>query len=122
LQSEAKRLEVEPDENAATFIYDYANVGHISDRWGMGFWKMCPASYIRFNPTNTPQYAKLAVEAAEWIEAGVPQYALDGDIPAAAMGDLIQFILTYWKIDKAESKIKAIQEARTNISVGRSGG
>jgi len=105
----------EGDLEGGTFLYDYANVGHVADRWGMDFWWACPASYVRFNPNPALPVAQAAVDAAQWIRTGAPQWALDGTPPTPRMASLIEVALAYWRIEEAEAKARAYEEARNNV-------
>jgi hypothetical protein len=117
LVEEAKRLEADPDVDMACYLYPWANVGHIQERYGLGYWGMCPAYYSRFNKTDSLQFAMGVVEAAEWIRLGAPNMCLEGETPSAIMSDMIQFTLGFWQMQKAEAKLRAIEEAKSNISV-----
>lgn len=108
LESEAKRLESEPTTEFASYLYDYANVGYISDRWDLGCWQYCPASYVRFNKTQAPHIARAAIDAAEWIRLKHPQWALDGTSPTPRMERLIKLALGFWQ----QQKIDAIEKMR----------
>lgn len=111
LETEAKRLESEPDVIFAQYLYRYANIGHISDRWGLGCWDFCPASYVRFNNTQAPHIARAAIDAAEWIRLKHPQWALDGTSPTPRMERLIKLALGFWQ----QQKIDAIDKMREEM-------
>lgn len=113
----AKEWEVEPDLDCAQSLYVYADIGHIQSRYGFGYWQMCPAYYARFNKTDTITYANIALDAASWIENGNPAWALNGETPVHAMSELILFCLQYWKMEKMDAKIKALENAKSNINI-----
>lgn len=117
VEEEAKKLEAEPDVDMACYLYPWANVGHISDRYGMEYWGMCPAYYSRFNKTDSLQFAMGVVEAADWIRNGAPHLCLEGATPSALMAELINFTLGYWRVEKSEMKLRAMEEARSNIQI-----
>lgn len=112
IEAEAARMgfDVE-DVEGGMYLYDYANIGHVADRWGMDFWWACPASYVRKNTSPALAVAAAAIDAAEWIRAGVPQWALDGQPPTPRMSSLIQTALAYWRIEEAEAKAQAYKDA-----------
>lgn len=111
LTEECARLEIAPDADGACFLYDYADVGHAESRWGQGFWRFCPASYVRFNTGPAVMVASAAVEAAAWIKAGAPQWALDGQPPTPRMSELIQMCLMFWRLEEAEAHALALKDA-----------
>lgn len=115
IEKEAKRWGFDPrDTEGGAYLYRYANIGHVADRWGLDYWWACPASYARKNPTPAVSVARAAIEAAQWIREGVPQWALDGQPPTPRMATLIQMCLSFWRIEEAEAKAKAYEDARNN--------
>ena len=115
LESEAKRLESEPTVEFALFLYEYANVGHVHDRWGLGCWDFCPASYVRFNQEPSLHIARAAIDAAEWIRLKHPQWALDGTSPTPRMERLIKLALGFWQQQKIDSIEKMREEMKINV-------
>lgn len=103
----------------ALYLYDYANVGHIFDLWGMSCWDFCPASHVRFNTTPSLQIARAAIDAAEWIRLGHPHWALDGTSPTPRMERLIKLALGFWKQMEIDAMKKAHDEAKEKAKTGR---
>lgn len=115
LEAEAKRLESEPNVDFALYLYPYANVGHAHDRWGLGCWDFCPASYVRFNKEPSLHIARAAIDAAEWIRLKHPQWALDGTSPTPRMERLIKLALGFWQQQKIEQIEKMREEMKINV-------
>jgi hypothetical protein len=113
IRSEAERYGFDPtDTEGGVYLYPYANLGHVADTWQMDFWWACPASYARKNPSPAVQIAHAAIEAAQWIREGVPQWALDGTPPTPRMASLVQTCLAYWRIEEAEARAAAYDAAK----------
>lgn len=116
LEAEAARMDSEPNVEFAQYLYDYANIGHIHDRWGLGCWDFCPASYVRFNNTIAPHIARAAIDAAEWIRLKHPQWALDGTSPTPRMERLIKLALGFWQQQKADAIEKMRADMKINVN------
>lgn len=113
IADEAKRYGFDPaDVEGGLYLYPYANLAHVADRWGLDFWWACPASYARKNNSAAVQIARAAIDAAAWIRDGAPQWALDGQPPTPRMAALIHICLSYWRIEEAEARAAAYDEAK----------